>query len=155
MGYSIACEDGIKMARIEESVEINCPIEKAFAYTTDARNWSKWNTALPEAEQTSEGPVGIGSTFKGTAHLMGRSMAWTAKVTDYEANKKFGKNIDSGLVLIEQYNTYTPTKDGVKFTIVYDMKITGCLRLLSPMIVNSMRKELKKSLINVKQILES
>ena len=136
-------------------MEINCPVEKTFAYTTDARSWSKWNTAIPEAEQTSQGPVGIGSTFKGTARLMGRSMAWTAKATEYEANKKFGKNIDSGSVLIEQYNTYTPTKDGVKFTIMYDMKFTGSLRLLSPMIVSSMRKELKKSLINVKQILEA
>ena len=65
---------------------------------------------------------------------MGRSMAWTAKATEYEANKKFGKNIDSGSVLIEQHNTYTPTKEGVKFTIIYDMKVTGCLMLLSPMI---------------------
>jgi hypothetical protein len=143
------------MARIEESVQINCPVEKAFAYTTDAGSWSKWNTAIPEAEKTSQGPVGIGSTFRGTVHLMGRSMAWTAKATEYEANKKFGKNIDSGSVLIEQHNTYTPTKDGVKYTIVYDMKFTGFLRLLSPMIVSSMRKELKMSLINVKQILEA
>jgi hypothetical protein len=143
------------MARIEESVEINCPVEKTFAYTTDAGNWSKWNTALPEAEKTSEGPVGIGSTFKGTAHLMGRSMAWTAKATEYEVNKNFVKNIDSGSLLIGQHNTYTPTKDGVKFTIVYDMKFTGSLKLLSPMIIRSMRKELKKSLINVKKILEA
>jgi hypothetical protein len=143
------------MARIEESVQINCPVEKTFAYTTDAGNWSKWNAAIPEAEKTSQGPVGIGSTFRGTVHLMGRSMAWTAKATEYEANKKFGKNIDSGSVLIEQHNTYTPTKDGVKYTIVYDMKFTGFLRLLSPMIVSSMRKELKMSLINVKQILEA
>jgi hypothetical protein len=148
-------EEGIKMARIEESVEINCPIDKTFAYTTDSGSWSKWNTAIPEAEQTSEGPIGVGSRFKGTARLMGRSMSWTAKATEYEANKKFGKNIDSGSVLIEQHNTYTPTKEGVKFTIIYDMKVTGCLRLLSPMIASSMRKELKKSLINLKQILET
>jgi hypothetical protein len=148
-------EEGITMTRIEESVEINCPIDKTFAYTTDSGSWGKWNTAIPEAEQTSEGPIGVGSTFKGTARLMGRSMAWTAKATEYEVNKKFGKNIDSGSVLIEQHNTYIPTKEGVKFTIVYDMTVTGCLRLLSPMIVSSMRKELKKSLINVKQILEA
>jgi hypothetical protein len=155
MGYPIACKEDMRMARIEESVEINCPVEKTFAYTTNAGNWSTWNTALPEAEQTSEGPVGIGSTFRGTARLMGRSMPWTAKTTEYEVNKKFGKNIDSGPVVIEQHNTYTPTKEGMKFTIAYDMKVTGFLMLLSPMIASSMRKELKKSLNNVKQILEA
>jgi hypothetical protein len=143
------------MARIEESVEIHCPIEKAFAFTTDAGSWSKWLTIIPEAEQISKGPVGVGTTFKGTNLLMGRTMKWTAQVTEYETNRKFGKNITSGSVFIEQHNTYNPTKDGVKFTIVYDMKVNGFLKLLSPMIVGSMRKELKKSFGNLKQILEA
>jgi len=143
------------MSRIEESVEIHCPVEKAFAFTTDAGSWSKWRTMIPEAEQTSKGPVGVGTTFKGTNHLMGRTMKWTAQATEYEKNKKFGKNITSGSVFIEQHNTYNPTKDGLKFTIVCDMKVNGFLKLLSPMIVSSMQKELKKSLGTLKQILEA
>jgi hypothetical protein len=143
------------MSRIEESIEITCPVEKAFAFTTDAASWSKWQTMIPDAEQTSTGPVGVGTTFKGTNHLMGRTMKWTAQVIDYEKNKKFGKNITSGSVFIEQHNTYDSVKDGLKFTIVYDTKVNGFLRILSPMIVSSMQKELKKSLGNLKQILEA
>ena len=143
------------MARIEESVEIHCPIEKAFAFTTDAGSWRKWQTVIPEAEQTSKGPVGVGTTFRGTNHLMGRTMKWTAHVIEFEKNRKFGKNITSGSVFIEQHNTYEPAKDGLKFTIVYDMNVSGFLKILSPMIVRSMRKELKKSLGNLKQILEA
>jgi ligand-binding SRPBCC domain-containing protein len=143
------------MSRIEESVEINCPVEKVFAFTTDAGSWCKWQTIIPEAEQTSKGPVGVGTTFKGTNHLMGRTMKWTSQATEYEKNRKFGKNITSGSVFIEQHNTYNPSKEGLKFTIVYDMKVNGFLKLLSPMIVSSMRKELKKSLSNLKQLLEA
>ncbi len=143
------------MSRIEESVEIHCPVEKAFAFTTDAGSWSKWLTIIPEAEQTSKGPVGVGTTFKGTNYLMGRTMKWTAQATEYETNRKFGKTITAGSVVIEQHNTYIPTKDGVKFTIVYDMNVKGFLKLLSPMIVSSMQKGLKKSFGNLKQILEA
>jgi Polyketide cyclase / dehydrase and lipid transport len=143
------------MSRIEESVEINCPVEKVFAFTTDAGSWCKWQTIIPEAEQTSKGPVGVGTTFKGTNHLMGRTMKWTSQAIEYEKNRKFGKNITSGSIFIEQHNTYNPSKEGLKFTIVYDMKVNGFLKLLSPMIVSSMRKELKKSLGNLKQILEA
>jgi hypothetical protein len=57
------------MTRIEESVEINCPVERAFAFTTDVRSWNKWESILPEAEQTSPGSVGVGSTFRGTCRL--------------------------------------------------------------------------------------
>ena len=143
------------MARIEESVEIHCPVEKAFAFTTDAGSWSTWVTFIPEAEQTSKGPVGIGTTFKGTNHLMGRTMQWTAQATEYVKNRKFGKNITSGSVFIEQHNTYEPAKGGLKFTIVYDITVNGFLKLLSPVIVSSVHKELKKSLGNLKQILEA
>jgi len=143
------------MAGIEESVEIKRPADKVFAYTTDAKSWPKWQSTIPEAEQTSQGPVGVGTTFKGTIHMMGLSMKWTAKATEYEPNKKFGKTITCGSLTNEQHNTYDPIEGGIKFTIVYNMKIGGLMKLISPMIVSSTRKALKKALSNLKGILEA
>ena len=142
------------MARIEESVDIKRPVEQIFTYTTDAKHWPKWNSVIVESEQTSPGPVGVGTTFRGTSRLMGRSMPWTAKVTEFEANRGYGKKIDSGAVMIEQHNTYQPIKAGTRFTIHYDMTVSGFLKLLSPMLVSSMRKELKKSLGTLKSVME-
>ena len=143
------------MARIEESVEIKRPADKVFAYTTDAKTWTKWQSTFPEAEQTSQGPVGVGTTFRGSLHQMGLTMKWTAKAAEYEANRKFGKNITCGSISIQQHNTYEPAGEGTKFTIVYDMKVGGFMKLLSPMIVCSTRKGLKKALGNLKGLLES
>ena len=143
------------MARIEESVEIKRLADKVFAYTTEAKSWSKWQSIIPEAEQTSQGPVGVGTTFKGISRMMGLSMKWTAKATEYETNRKFGKNITSMAMTIGQHNTYSPIEGGTSFTIVYDVKTTGLFKLFSPMLVSTMRKELKKSLANLKGILEA
>jgi len=143
------------MARVEESVEIKCPVDKVFAYTTEAKSWPEWQSIIPEAEQTSQDPVGVSTTFRGTVHMMGLSMNWTANVTEYEPNRKFDKNITSGAMIIEQHNTYNPVKGRVKFTISYDIKVRGVFKLFSPMLVSSMRKELKKSLSNLKNILEA
>jgi hypothetical protein len=143
------------MARIEESIDIVSPIEKVFTYTMDASSWNQWHSIILESEQTSQGPVGIGTTFRGTSRMMGRNMEWTAKATEFEPQRKFGKEITSGSLLIRQHNTYVPTKEGVKVTIVYDMSFGGFLKLMSPMIVSSMRTDLKKSLGNLKRILEA
>ena len=143
------------MARIEESVEIQCPVDKVFAYTTEAKSWPKWQSIIVEAEQTSQGPWSVGTTFKGTTRLMGLSMKWTAKATEYEPNKKWTKNINSGSITINEHVNYEPIEGRIKFTIVYDMKVGGLFRLFSPMVVNSMRKETKKSLNNLKSILEA
>jgi uncharacterized protein YndB with AHSA1/START domain len=143
------------MARIEESIEIKRPVDKVFAYTTDAKNWPKWQSFIPEAEQTSQGPMNVGTTFKGVSRMMGRSMKWTAIATEYESNKKWGKKITSGNVAIEEHVTYNPVEGGTAFTIVYDMKVGGLLKLLSSVMAGSMRKETQKSLGNLKSILEA
>jgi len=143
------------MARIEESIEIKRPVDKVFAYTTDAKNWPKWQSFIPEAEQTSQGPMNIGTTFKGVSHMMGRSMRWTGITTEYESNKKWGKNITCGSLAIEEHVTYNSVEGGTTFTILYDMKVGGFLKLLSSVMAGSMRKETKKSLGNLKSILEA
>jgi len=143
------------MARIEESVEIKRPADKVFAFTTDAKSWPKWQSTFPDAEQTSQGPVGVGTTFKGTIRMMGLTMKWTATAMEYEPNRKFGKNIACGLITNEQHNTYDPIEGGTRFTIVYNMKVGGLMKLMSPMIVSSTRKALKKALSNLKSVLEA
>jgi hypothetical protein len=143
------------MAIIKESVEIRCPVEKVFAYTTEANNWPKWQSIIVEAEQTSQEAWRIGTTFKGITRLMGLSMKWTAEATEYEQNKKWTKNIKSGSITLDEHVTYVPVEERVRFTILYDMKIGGLFKLFSPMIISSMRKETKKSLNQLKNILES
>jgi uncharacterized membrane protein len=143
------------MARVEESIEIKCPVDKVFAYTTDAKKWPKWQSIIREAEQTSQGPMNIGTTFKGVSRMMGRSMGWTAVATEFESNKKWAKNITCGTLAIEEQVTYKPVEGGTTFTILYDMKAGGFLKLLSPVMASSMRKETKKSLGNLKSVLEA
>jgi carbon monoxide dehydrogenase subunit G len=143
------------MARIEESVEIKRPADKVFAFTTDAKTWTKWQSTFPDAEQTSQGAVGVGTTFKGSIRMMGLTMKWTAKAIEYETNRKFGKNIVCGPITNEQHNTYDPIEGGTKFTIVYNMKVGGLMKLFSPMIVSSTRKALQKALGNLKSVLEA
>jgi uncharacterized membrane protein len=143
------------MARIEESVEINRPADKVFTYTTEAKKWPEWQSFIMEAEQTSQESMGVGTTFRGVVRLMGLSMKWTAATTEYEPNKHWAKNIKSGGMSIVESVSYDVTEKGTKFTIAYDVKAGGIFKLFSPMIVSTMRKETKKSLGDLKKILES
>jgi uncharacterized protein YndB with AHSA1/START domain len=143
------------MARIEESVIIKCPVEKAFAYTTEAKSWPKWHGTMPEAEQTSQGQIGVGTTFRGKNRAMGRTSEWMGKVTEYEPYERWGKVLDSKSFIIDNKLIFNPTEGGTRFTIMYDVKVSGFLKLLSLLIFSSMRKQLKMDLINLKSILEA
>ncbi len=99
--------------------------------------------------------MGVGTTFGGTNKVMGRQMAWSSKVTEYAMNKMWRETIKSGSTLIDEHLTFSPVEGGTKFTQVYDMKVGGFLKLLSPMVVGSMRKEMRTNLGNLKSILEA
>ena len=142
------------MPTIEESVQISCPVDKVFAYTTDPNSWPKWQP-FPAVKKTSPGPMGIGSTTKGTIRMMGLTMKWTAEVTEFEPNSKFGKNIKSGPINIREHNTYAPQGESTKITIIYDITLGAIMKPLSPVFVSSMRKTLEKALQDLKANLEA
>jgi uncharacterized protein YndB with AHSA1/START domain len=140
------------MAKIEEVIIIKRPVDRVFAYTTDIKSWPKWFVIITEAEQTSPGAFGVGTTFKVTFHMMGMNSRQTGKVTQYEVNKKYSKDVAT----TTQVNyTYEQVQEGTKLTIVFNIKITGFFKLFSSMLLGSMQKDIKKSLTNLKSILEA
>jgi uncharacterized protein YndB with AHSA1/START domain len=143
------------MARIEGSVEIKRPVEHVFAYVTDMNNLSKWVPAMQEVEHTSPGQMGVGTTLKGIYKIMGWRMPWTSKVTEYDLNKKWGESISSGGMLSEELLTFDSTAGGTKFTLLYNMKVGGFLKLLAPLMASSMRKQTKANLAKLKDLLET
>jgi len=86
---------------------------------------------------------------------MGRRMEWTSRVTEHEPNKMWGENITSGSTQIKEHLTFDPVEAGTKFTIVYEMQVGGFLKLFSPMVVNTERKQTKENLSKLKSILEA
>jgi len=143
------------MAMIEETVEIKCPVDRVFAYATDAKAWPKWHVSMLEAEQTSPAEIGVETTFGGANKVMGRRMAWTSEVTEYKVNEMWRQTIKLGSTVIDEHLTFYPVEGGTKFTQVYDVKMGGFLKLVAPMVISTTRKEMKVNLNDLKRILET
>jgi uncharacterized protein YndB with AHSA1/START domain len=143
------------MPSFQESITIKCPVEKVFAYAIQVKHWPDWQTVVREAEQTSQGPWGVGTTAKGVSHMMGLTSKWTVRITEYEPNRRYVKQfISPGVVMVEQV-AYDPAGDGMKLSITYDISAHGFMKLFESMIVSSMHKETAKSLAKLKGILEA
>ena len=143
------------MARFEESITINRPVEEVFAYATDIKNWPQWHEAIVEAEQTSEGQIAVGTTFKATAHMERRTMEFTGKMTEYDPYKRSGKIMDYGNFVIDDTLMFDPTNGGTRFTMVYDVKVRGIAKLMSSKINSGTHEELKQAVSKLKVILEA
>jgi hypothetical protein len=69
------------MTHIEKSIQINCRSEQAFALATDFNKAATWQTGVIEAKLTSEGAVGVGTTYAWTAKALGQTMETRGEVT--------------------------------------------------------------------------
>ncbi len=142
------------MARIEGSVVINRPVGEVFAYMLEIGNWLQWNSGMVEAEQTSAGPMGVGSTFRGLNEFLGQRMEWTSEITEYEPERKMRQRIISGPMTIEQSLTFEHVEDGTKLTLAGEGQTGGFFKLAEAVVKRRMKKQMEDNLASLKGILE-
>jgi hypothetical protein len=69
------------VARAAHSITIARPREQVFDYIADARHQRRWNPVCKAMEQTTPGPIGVGTRFRGTFQGGGEM---NVEITEYE-----------------------------------------------------------------------
>jgi uncharacterized protein YndB with AHSA1/START domain len=72
----------------EHTVVIKRPVEEVFAFVTDPNNDPLWQMTILGTEQTSEGPVDVGTTLRNTAKFLGRRIETTMEATENEPPRR-------------------------------------------------------------------
>ena len=147
------------MARIEASVVINRPVEEVFGFVTNPRNDVLWQSGVLESEQTSEGPMGVGTTFRTVGLMMGRQMEMTAEVAEYEPNRKIKYKGTSGPMSTESSFTLEPVEGGTRVSFVGEAETGGVFKRLfgiaDAIMVRMGQRSWETDLANLKDILEA
>jgi len=146
---------GMEVARVEASVVINRPVEEVFAYVDDEGNAPKWESYILEAEQTSEGPKGVGTTLRGVGQLLGQRIEFTAEITDYEPNRRVTEKISGGPISLEQTLTFEPVEGGTRLTIVGEGETGGSLSMAERIVIRMFQRDVGANLAKLKDILEA
>ena len=77
------------------AVTIERPVHDVFAFVADPVNVPKWNYAIVETRKTSDGPVGVGTTYRQTRSLPTRSEE-TIRITELVPDRRFALRGDLG-----------------------------------------------------------
>jgi uncharacterized protein YndB with AHSA1/START domain len=72
---------------VEQSVVIRRPPKELFAFLVNLASWSQWQPDLRKNEQTSHGPMDVGTTFRQALDAGGQRIELLGEVTEYEPNK--------------------------------------------------------------------
>jgi len=89
--------------KVSKTVSIPRPPSEVFAYLANFENTAEWDPGVAEATKTTQGPVGLGSTFDLVALFRGRPIPVRYEVTVFEP--------ESRVVLVGRNKRFTGTDD--------------------------------------------
>ena len=103
--------------KMEHSVVIERPIDEVFELATCLRRCVVWRSALLTSTKTSDGPVGVGTTFDQEVRMLGKSRTNTAVITEYQPPRRFVYKHVSGMSAYEARFLFEPAGNGTRFTV--------------------------------------
>jgi len=143
------------MAGFELSIVINRPTEEVFAVLANLENDIKWRREWVETKKTSEGPLGVGATFRLVSEFLGRRIPTVYEVTEYEPNQITAWKAVSGPLPLTFRRTFESVEGGTRVTIRYEAEVRGFIKLAEPLLVRAGKRQLEGDFPKLKGLMEA
>ena len=147
------------MGKLTKSIEIEASPEEVFNFINDMEKMNKATAGFTEAEYTSKGPVGVGTTSHHIAKVGGQQGEWDMEITEFVKNKKMSDHtIGASKVKMGGSWTLEPTAKGTKltFSMDYELPYSVLGKVIDKLkLSKDIERSMGRMLANVKKALEA
>ena len=142
--------------RVEESVEINRPVEEVFNYVSDVANYPEWMAHALEVRKDTPGPTQQSDRFVVAIKSVGRRFETPYERTSYEADRRYTDRAVGGPIRNQRWHSdFQEVPGGTRFTRGVEVESGGLLKLLEPLQKRAAERQLKKDLQTLKGLVEA
>jgi len=141
------------MIQHEVTIHLNRPVEQVFAFLMDTGKLPTWQSNLIKNELLTQGPLRLGSRFVEVRRLGRKESEIQAEITAFEPNKRFETQTLSPPQITVSYS-FEEENGGTRLKHRFIMRTSGFMRLLEPVIANSIKKESEANFQTLKRIVE-
>ncbi len=142
--------------RVEESIEINRPLQEVFNYVSDVGNYPEWMADALEVRKDTAGPPQQSDRFTLAIKSVGRRFETPYERTSYEANRRYTDRAVGGPIPNQRWDcTFKEVPGGTRLTRAVEAELGGLLKLLEPLQKRSAERQLRKDLQTLKDVLEA
>ena len=143
------------MINVEASTTIDRPLRQVFEFVQDENNIPTWDPDLLRVTKTSDGPIGVGTTFRlDIKPFMGETQG-SGQVVAYEAERRIELQFVMGKLEPHVTHSFEPAGNGTKFTRHVVMELPGLMKLMTPLIGPMLRKKNVGYLATLKRLIET
>src|SRR5215207_3380596 len=142
--------------RVEESIEIDRPLQEVFDYVSDVGNYPEWMAHALEVLKDTEGPPQQNDRFTVAIKSVGRRFETPYERTSYEADRGYTDRAVGGPVPNQRWDsTFEEVPGGTRLTRAVEAEMSGILKLLEPIQKRSAERGLRRDLKTLKSVLEA
>lgn len=143
------------MAKLENSINVNAPVEKIFNYISDQTNLPEIWPSLVEITDMKPLPNG-GFSNRWTYKMAGIRLSGTSEDVEYVTNERIASKTKGGVDSIQTW-TFEPEGNGSKVTfgVEYTVPIPVLGKLAETVITKMNEREGKTILENLKAVMEA
>jgi carbon monoxide dehydrogenase subunit G len=144
------------MIDIKQHVEINRQASAVFAFVSDQTNAPRWQRGLEEVHRLTDGPIGVGTRYRFVRTLMGRRMSGENEYTRYDLDRSTAFTATSGGWPLQASYLVEPVGEGrTRLTSSLELHPAGPFRLLERLLATTLRRDVKRNLASLKDLLEN
>lgn len=142
------------MIKVSTTITIARSPAEVFGFISNFENNPRWQSGMVAARFTSEGELGVGTTYVQEARFLGRRVESTFKVLDFEPGHLVKASSTAGSFPITFTRIVEPYGGNCRVTAIVEGDASGFFKLaeplLKPMVARSVREDYKV----LKRILE-
>lgn len=140
--------------RVERSAEMPVPADRVFAFVSALEDLPRWQAGVRSAEQTSPGPMSVGTTALVVRELMGQRIEAPLLVTAHEPPRLLALSSEVSGVRADA-RIEVAALDTVRSRVTFSMEITGSglTAFMEPMIAAATERDLAASLERLAAVL--
>jgi len=143
------------MARFDVAVTIKRPISDVFAVLSDFSNGSKWASSASEpAQKTSDGPIGVGSTWHEVGQVVGRKIETDFVFTEFEADRRIVYTMSKPFPMTVTV-TFEPISGGTRVSETVEGEPGGFFKLAEPLLVKLSQRQFQNDFDNLRDLMEA
>ena len=142
--------------RVEESVEIDRPLEEVFNYVSDVDNYPEWMAHALEVRIDTTSAPQQSDRFVVAIKSVGRRFETPYERTSYEGDRRYTDRALGGPIPNQRWHSaFQEVPGGTRFTRAVDVESGGLLKLLEPLQKRAAKRQLRKDLQTLKDVVEA
>jgi uncharacterized membrane protein len=144
------------MVDVTTQIKINASCEQVAAYAADPNHAPEWYVNIKEVEWKTPPPLVLHSLVAFKARFLGRQLAYTYEVVEWEPGKKLVMRTADGPFPMETTYLWEAIDDHTTLMTLRNRgNPSGFSKLFAPFMSSAMRRANQKDLARLKSILEA